>query len=331
MRAAEPPESTPRQVLPADAAMAAVVLLLGLFLAGTGGSMVQRWRSSSARHAVPRVRRPAGPRGEHGRPHRDGLVGHVLGHCRRGGAPGTVREGTRRLGCRKVRPGFHAPPRPGRRRTPAAHRTARHGLHRAAAPGRQRRRSPAAASRLAAAPASAAGPGRRLRPRWRSARRPGRRPSAVAARSPRSSNPARWRAGRGAPSSPPAGDRGDSPPRGFAVGPVRGPAGTLRLRRRHRLGLAPDLPGQQGHHRRQPPSPAARPGTPGSAGALNPTATSATMNHRDPHQPPQQQRKPHERHAPPPRRRGTPPVHVIRRAPGPGQRSSGGPRGHSAR
>ena len=49
MRAAASPGSTTPQVLRADAAMAAVVLLLGLFLAGTGGSMVQRLRSSSAR------------------------------------------------------------------------------------------------------------------------------------------------------------------------------------------------------------------------------------------------------------------------------------------
>lgn len=49
MRAAASPGSTTPQVLRADAAMAVVVLLLGLFLAGTGGSMVQRLRSSSER------------------------------------------------------------------------------------------------------------------------------------------------------------------------------------------------------------------------------------------------------------------------------------------
>jgi hypothetical protein len=37
-------------MVPADAAMAAAVLLLGVFLAGTGGHIVGRWRSSSARH-----------------------------------------------------------------------------------------------------------------------------------------------------------------------------------------------------------------------------------------------------------------------------------------
>jgi nucleoid-associated protein YgaU len=37
-------------VISVDAAMAAAILLLGLFLAGTGGRIVQRWRSSSARH-----------------------------------------------------------------------------------------------------------------------------------------------------------------------------------------------------------------------------------------------------------------------------------------
>jgi hypothetical protein len=37
------------RVLRADAAMAAVILLLGFFLAVTGNSLVQRWRSSSAR------------------------------------------------------------------------------------------------------------------------------------------------------------------------------------------------------------------------------------------------------------------------------------------
>ena len=50
MRAAELPTSRRRRVLPADAGMAAAILLLGLFLAGTGGSVVQRWRSSSARN-----------------------------------------------------------------------------------------------------------------------------------------------------------------------------------------------------------------------------------------------------------------------------------------
>lgn len=49
MRAAASPDSTTPHVLRADAAMAAVVLLLGLFLAGTGGSLVQRLTSSSAR------------------------------------------------------------------------------------------------------------------------------------------------------------------------------------------------------------------------------------------------------------------------------------------
>ena len=50
MRAAGSPRSGQRRVLTADAAMAVVVLLLGLFLAGTGGSLIQRWRSSPARH-----------------------------------------------------------------------------------------------------------------------------------------------------------------------------------------------------------------------------------------------------------------------------------------
>lgn len=50
MRAAELLKRRPRRVIPADAAMAAVILLLGLFLAITGGHVVQRWRSSAARH-----------------------------------------------------------------------------------------------------------------------------------------------------------------------------------------------------------------------------------------------------------------------------------------
>ena len=48
MRPADALESRRRRVLPADAAMAAVILLLGLFLAVTGGLNVQRWRSSPA-------------------------------------------------------------------------------------------------------------------------------------------------------------------------------------------------------------------------------------------------------------------------------------------
>ena len=49
MNAAEFPQSGRRRVSPADAAMASVILVLGLFLAATGGSIVQRWRSSSGR------------------------------------------------------------------------------------------------------------------------------------------------------------------------------------------------------------------------------------------------------------------------------------------
>ncbi|MET3919672.1 LysM peptidoglycan-binding domain-containing protein [Arthrobacter sp. UYEF20] len=44
-----PLRSAPRHFPAADAAMAVVILLLGFFLAGTGSSLVQRWRSSSAR------------------------------------------------------------------------------------------------------------------------------------------------------------------------------------------------------------------------------------------------------------------------------------------
>jgi len=39
----------PRQSVRADAAMAAMILLLGVFLAATGNSLVQRWHSASAR------------------------------------------------------------------------------------------------------------------------------------------------------------------------------------------------------------------------------------------------------------------------------------------
>ena len=44
-----PRKSGPRRVPPADVAMAGVILLLGCVLAGTGHSLVQRWRSGSAR------------------------------------------------------------------------------------------------------------------------------------------------------------------------------------------------------------------------------------------------------------------------------------------
>ena len=43
------PHPRPRQTVRADAAMAAVILLLGVFLAATGNSLVQRWHSASAR------------------------------------------------------------------------------------------------------------------------------------------------------------------------------------------------------------------------------------------------------------------------------------------
>ena len=42
-------QSGHRRVSHADAAMASVILVLGLFLAATGGSIVQRWRSSPGR------------------------------------------------------------------------------------------------------------------------------------------------------------------------------------------------------------------------------------------------------------------------------------------
>lgn len=50
MGAADVPTSRPLHALRADAAMAAVILLLGLLLAATGSGMVQRWRSASAHH-----------------------------------------------------------------------------------------------------------------------------------------------------------------------------------------------------------------------------------------------------------------------------------------
>ena len=40
---------SPRQTVRADAAMATAILLLGIFLAATGGFLVQRWQSGSAR------------------------------------------------------------------------------------------------------------------------------------------------------------------------------------------------------------------------------------------------------------------------------------------
>ena len=50
MRAANSPLAARRPGLGADAAAAAAILLLGLVLAGAGGSILLRWRSSSARH-----------------------------------------------------------------------------------------------------------------------------------------------------------------------------------------------------------------------------------------------------------------------------------------
>ncbi|MET1021507.1 MAG: LysM domain-containing protein [Arthrobacter sp.] len=50
MRTAKLPAHPRRRVISADAAMATAILLMGLFLAGTGGRVVQRWRSSTARH-----------------------------------------------------------------------------------------------------------------------------------------------------------------------------------------------------------------------------------------------------------------------------------------
>lgn len=53
MRTAELPTYPCRRVISADAAMATAILLMGLFLAGTGGLAVQRWGSSTARHESP--------------------------------------------------------------------------------------------------------------------------------------------------------------------------------------------------------------------------------------------------------------------------------------
>lgn len=50
MAKASVPKRGDRFVVAADAAMAAAVLLLGMFLAGTGGNIVRRWQSSTARH-----------------------------------------------------------------------------------------------------------------------------------------------------------------------------------------------------------------------------------------------------------------------------------------
>ena len=151
---------------------------------------------------VPRVRRPARHRGEHGRTHRDCLVGHVLCHCRRGGAPGTVREGPRRFGCGKVRPRVSCAASPwppsdsscSQHRSPlhpplAASRAGRGGLPH---PPRHPPHGPRRRSRLPAAP-----------PR-RPLLRPALRLSPIrnGGHSARSSNPARWRAARCASSNP---------------------------------------------------------------------------------------------------------------------------------
>ncbi|AOT05174.1 LysM peptidoglycan-binding domain-containing protein [Arthrobacter sp. U41] len=50
MANAEFPKRGSRSAATADAAMAAGILALGVFLAGTGSSIVRRWQSSSARH-----------------------------------------------------------------------------------------------------------------------------------------------------------------------------------------------------------------------------------------------------------------------------------------
>ena len=53
MRAAEIPTTGRRRLSPADAAMATVILTLGLVLAATGGSILQRWQSSPGRQLTP--------------------------------------------------------------------------------------------------------------------------------------------------------------------------------------------------------------------------------------------------------------------------------------
>ena len=262
MRAAELPKSRRRRVLPADAAMAAAILLLGLILAGTGGRIVQRWRSSSARHESLGFEDQLGIVANTAGLIVTALVGHVPCHCGRGGAPGTVREGPRRIGCGKVRPRLHAPPRPGRRRTPAAHSTARHGIHRAAGPGRDGLRTGRCIrwprtpdGGPGAPPAVPPGTSVAAHPQWRPLS-PVIEPGPLAGRPLRLEQPA----GQGTEVTVRPGDS--------LWTSVRGQAGALRLRRRHRRGLAPALPGQQGRHRRQSPPPAAGPDTQDSARPL---------------------------------------------------------------
>ncbi|WCI08594.1 hypothetical protein PJ267_20910 [Arthrobacter sp. OVS8] len=212
MRAAASPDSTTPQVLRADAAMAAVVLLLGLFLAGTGGSMVQRLTSSSAR------------RQSLGFEDQLGLVANTAGLIVTvWWAMSLVIAITAALLERsgKVRAasaaGKFAPdscaasPWPPSDSSCLPHRSPRHPPLSRYPQGRhypQCRRHPPCSRRgqpphpLAVRRMDTdAGSGRD----WRSARRAGRCPSAVAA-APRSSNLAGWRAGRGAFSSPPAGE-----------------------------------------------------------------------------------------------------------------------------
>ena len=87
MRAAELPKSRRRRVLPADAATAAAILLLGLILAGTGGRVVQRWRSSSARNESLGFEDQLGIVANTAGLIVTVSVGHVPCHCGRGGAP----------------------------------------------------------------------------------------------------------------------------------------------------------------------------------------------------------------------------------------------------
>ena len=53
MRPAESPQPRRRRLVHADAAMATVILLLGIFLAANGASIVRRWRSSPGRLQPP--------------------------------------------------------------------------------------------------------------------------------------------------------------------------------------------------------------------------------------------------------------------------------------
>ncbi|CAI3801163.1 hypothetical protein NKCBBBOE_02771 [Pseudarthrobacter sp. MM222] len=268
-----PEQSGARYFPAADATMAVVILLLGLSLAGSGGSLAQRWRSSAARQQSLSFEDQLGIAAN-----TTGLIvitwwamsltvavaSALLERSGRTGAATVTGRFSpafmRRLAFAAI--GFQllaaplataaTPPSPDPVPRPVV--SALWTPTTAAVDGLVLPRP----LRVLAAPAplpesgttpelGSSGTGPDITPPW-TPRVPAVEPGTLAARQLRPQEPAD---GRG---------RSDRPAGGFSLEPGRGTARAPGVGRRHRKGMAPALPGQPHSDRREPPPPASGPG-----------------------------------------------------------------------